>query len=148
MTKPNRGVLFVQALGQRKRLLEEKHPPVATSLNNLAELYYYQGRHDQAKKLLVETLGQTKRLLDVKHLSVVTSLDNLAALYYDQAEEFLVEALKQKKWLLGEKHPSIATSLNNLASLYDFLGRHDEAEPLYLQALVLFKDLLETYPEC
>ncbi|MEH1805194.1 tetratricopeptide repeat-containing protein [Nostoc sp.] len=138
----------MQALGQRKRLLVEKHPSGATSLNNLAGLYYYQGRYDQVEELLGEALGQRKRLLVEKHSPVVTSLNNLAELCYDQGEELLVEALGQRKRLLVEKHPSIAISLNNLASLYDFLGRHDEAEPLYLQALVLFKDLLEIYPEC
>ena len=194
MTKPNRGVLFLQALGQRKRLLEEKHPfPLfTTSLKELARLYYYQGRHDQAKELLVEALEQKKRLLKKKHPFVATSLNNLAvyysqgrydqeeellvealgqrkgllgeehpfvttslnnlAVYYsqgcDQEEELLVEALGEKKRLLGEEHPSIVTSLNNLASFYDFQRRYDEAERLYLQALAVFKHLLETYPEC
>ncbi|WP_257236444.1 tetratricopeptide repeat protein, partial [Nostoc sp. 'Peltigera malacea cyanobiont' DB3992] len=58
MTKPNRGVLFLQALGQRKRLLEVKHPFVTTSVKELARLYYYQGRYDQAEELLVEALEQ------------------------------------------------------------------------------------------
>ncbi|WP_257236534.1 tetratricopeptide repeat protein [Nostoc sp. 'Peltigera malacea cyanobiont' DB3992] len=38
--------------------------------------------------------------------------------------------------------------MNNLASLYDFQRRYDEAERLYVQALAVFKHLLETYPEC
>ena len=34
---------------------------------------------------------------------------------------------------LGEQHPDYAASLNNLAVLYLAMGRHAEAEPLYLQ---------------
>ncbi|WP_287170587.1 MULTISPECIES: tetratricopeptide repeat protein [unclassified Microcystis] len=36
----------------------------------------------------------------------------------------------------------MASSLNNLAALYDSQGRYTEAEPLYLQALDLRKQLL------
>ncbi len=33
-------------------------------------------------------------------------------------------------------------SLNNLANLYNSQGKYDQAEPLYLQALELYKHLL------
>ncbi len=36
----------------------------------------------------------------------------------------------------------MATSLNNLAALYRSQGRYKEAEPLYLEALDLYKRLL------
>ncbi|MBW4506089.1 MAG: tetratricopeptide repeat protein [Scytonematopsis contorta HA4267-MV1] len=36
----------------------------------------------------------------------------------------------------------MAESLNNLALLYDSIGRYDEAEPLYLQALNIYKQQL------
>ena len=35
---------------------------------------------------------------------------------------------------LGEHHPDYADSLNNLAELYRAMGRHAEAEPLYLKS--------------
>jgi tetratricopeptide (TPR) repeat protein len=34
-------------------------------------------------------------------------------------------------------HPDVATSLNNLALLYHNQGKYSEAEPLYLEALVM-----------
>ena len=41
----------------------------------------------------------------------------------------------------------MATSLNNLAALYKNQGRYSEAEPLYQQALELYKRLLgEEHP--
>ena len=43
--------------------------------------------------------------------------------------------------------PNVAISLSNLASLYENQGRYDEAEPLYLDALEMQKQLLgEAHP--
>ena len=36
----------------------------------------------------------------------------------------------------------LATSLNNLAGLYKSQGRYDQAEPLYLQALEIYQQVL------
>ncbi|HEY9641635.1 MAG TPA: tetratricopeptide repeat protein [Coleofasciculaceae cyanobacterium] len=48
---------------------------------------------------------------------------------------------------LGADHPDTARSLNNLAALYESTGRYSEAEPLYLRAVVIFRDRLgETHP--
>jgi class 3 adenylate cyclase len=43
---------------------------------------------------------------------------------------------------VGNHHPDVATSLGNLAALYDNQGRYEAAEPLYIEALQLRKDLL------
>jgi tetratricopeptide (TPR) repeat protein len=42
----------------------------------------------------------------------------------------------------------VATSLNNLAGLYRSQGRYEEAEPLYRDALAMYKRLLgEAHPD-
>jgi tetratricopeptide (TPR) repeat protein len=116
----------------------------ASTLNNLAYLYYSQGRYDQAEPLFLQALELSKRLLGEDHPQVASNLNNLAGLYdsqgrYDQAEPLYLQALELSKRLLGEDHPHVATSLNNLAVLYKSQGRYDQAEPLYLQALELSK---------
>jgi tetratricopeptide (TPR) repeat protein len=124
----------------------------ASTLNNLAGLYYLQGHYKQAEPLYLQALELSKCLLGEDHPNVATSLNNLALLYdsqgrYEQAEPLYLQALELSKRLLGENHPSIATSLNNLASLYKSQGRYEQAEPLYLQALELSKRLLgEDHP--
>jgi tetratricopeptide (TPR) repeat protein len=132
--------LYLQALELIKRLLGEKHPYVATSLHNLANLYKSQRRYAEAEPLYLQALELSKRLRGEEHPDVATSLNNLAGLYksqgrYAEAEPLFLQALELWKRLLGEKHPSIATSLNNLAGLYDSQGRYTEAESLFLQAL-------------
>jgi tetratricopeptide (TPR) repeat protein len=135
-----------------KERLGDRHPDVATSLNNLAALYDSQGRYEAAEPLYVEALQLRKDLLGDRHPDVATSLNNLAALYdsqgrYDAAEPLLLEALKLYKDLLGDRHPDVASSLNNLAELHRVQGRYDDAETLYLEAVELFADLLgENHP--
>jgi len=57
---------------------------VATSLNNLATLYYAQGQFDDAEALFQRALAIWEKVLGPEHPDVATSLDNLAQLYYAQ----------------------------------------------------------------
>ena len=141
--------LYQQALEMRKRLLGDEHPDVASSLNNLANLYDSQGRYTEAEPLYQQALEMRKRLLGDEHPSVASSLNNLAALYrsqgrYTEAETLYQQALELWKRLLGDEHPSVASSLNNLAAVYRSQGRYTEAEPLYQQALEIFEQTLGT----
>ena len=142
---------FQKAIDLQKELGQELE--LANSLNNLALLYYSQGRYEQAEPLLVQALEMRKRILGEHHPDVANSLNNLAGLYdsqgrYEEAEPLLVQALEMRKRILGEHHPDVASSLNNLASLYDSQGRYEQAEPLYVQALEIFKRILgEHHPD-
>ena len=129
-----------------------KQNAVASSLNNLAELYRFQGRYKEAESLYLQVLELCQRLLGDNHPFVAASFNNLALLYrfqgrYEEAESIQLQALALDKQLLGDNHPDVATSLNNLALLYRFQGRYEEAESLHLQALELDKQLLgENHP--
>ncbi|MCC5643872.1 tetratricopeptide repeat protein [Nostoc sp. CHAB 5824] len=140
-----------KALELQKELgLEED---VATSLNNLAGLYYFQGRYSEAEPLYIQALALRRQLLGESHPDVAQSLNNLAYLYYFQgryseAESLFTQALALRRQLLGDEHPDVATSLNNLALLYHCQGKYTEAEPLYIQALALRRQLLgESHPD-
>ena len=90
---------FLEALDKRKRLLGEDHLWVATSLNNLANLYCSQERYAEAEPLLQQALEIRKRLLGEDHPDVATSLNNLGNLYYSQgryaeAGSFFQQALE------------------------------------------------------
>jgi len=60
-----------------KRLLGESHPSVATSLNNLAGLYYSQGRYAEAEPLLTQALAIVEQQLGVDHPHTITCRNNL-----------------------------------------------------------------------
>ncbi|MGK7882854.1 MAG: tetratricopeptide repeat protein [Crocosphaera sp.] len=136
-----------QALQVAIELYGEEDNNVASSLNNLAELYRSQGRYTEAEPLYKDALALRKKLLEEEQPDLATSLNNLALLYYSQgryteAEPLYKDALALRKKLLEEEHPDLATSLNNLAALYRSQGRYTEAEPLYKDALALIKKLL------
>jgi len=136
------------ATGHAERFLGPEHPDVATSLNNLALLYYTQGRYDQAEPLLMRTLAIREKVLRPEHPDVAQSLNNLAVLYhdqgkYDQAEPLYQHALVIREKVLGPEHPGVvATFLSNLASLYHDQGKYDQAEPLHQRALAIREKVL------
>ncbi|MGB6013701.1 MAG: tetratricopeptide repeat protein, partial [Nodosilinea sp.] len=112
-----------EALQIRQTALGPDHPDVATSLNNLAELYRLQGRYGESEPLHQEALSIRRQQLGDRHPAVATSLSNLALLHldqgrYEEAEPLHQESLAIRRERLGDRHPDIATSLNNLAGLY------------------------------
>jgi len=120
------------------------HPEVATSLNNLADLYRDQGRYADAEPLYQRSLDISEKTLGAEHPAVATSMNNLAGLYQDQGRYAEAEPLYQRSLAILERtfgpgHPSVATSLNNLAGLYQTQGRYPEAEPLYQRSLAILE---------
>ena len=138
---------YQRCLDEVKKILGDRHPDVATSLDSLAALYYLQGRYLEAEPLYQDALLLRRELLGDCHPDVAASLNNLALLYhsqgrYGEAEPLYQSALQLRRELLGDRHPYVAQSLNNLALLYHLQGRYLEAEPLYLDALLLSRELL------
>jgi len=132
--------LYQRALKIDEDLLGPDHPDVATSLNNLAELYRVLGRFAEAEPLYLRALMISEEALGQDHPYVAIWLNNLALLYdsqgrYEEAEPLYLRALKITEKALGPDHSKVATRLNNLAALYDSLGRYEEAEPMYKRAL-------------
>ena len=68
------------ALATFEKALGPEHPDVATSLNNLASLYYAQGKYAEAEPLYKRALPIDEKALGPDHPHVATSLENYAAL--------------------------------------------------------------------
>ena len=71
--------LYCQALDLYRELLGDRHPDVATSLNNLAELYRVQGRYKAAEPLYLEALAILAEAVGTDHPNAQTVLGNLVA---------------------------------------------------------------------
>jgi CHAT domain-containing protein/tetratricopeptide (TPR) repeat protein len=133
-----------QAVDYAKKAWGEEHFRYATTLNNLAMLYFELGEHARAELLYRQALEIMKQTLGETHPDYALYLNNLAGLYvsmgeYARAEPFCRQALEIRKQTLGETHPGYAISLNNLAGLYKEMGEYARAEPLYRQALEIMK---------
>ena len=102
-----------------QELLGDRHPNVATSLNNLAGLYQSQGKYEEAEPLLKQALSLSQELLGDRHPDVASSLNNLAMLYHSQgrsetAESLYVRALQIAEAVLGRDHLNTVTYRKNL----------------------------------
>ena len=99
--------------------LGPEHPSVATTLNNLAGLYYNMGAYEKALPLYQRALDIREKILGPEHPSVATTLNNLALLYdnmgaYEKALPHYQRALEISERVLGPKHPNTAIIENNL----------------------------------
>ncbi len=120
---------------------------LASSLNNLGEIYYKQGKYDQAESLFIQSLNIRKNIFGEKDFDTAQSLNNLALLYqnqrkYKKSESLLFQSLEIMKNILGENHPDIAKSLNNLAGIYLVQRKYEQAEPLLIQSLEIMRKIL------
>jgi tetratricopeptide (TPR) repeat protein len=104
----------------------EEDADVATSLNNLAGLLETQGKYDEAELLYRQSLPISRKVCAIHHV----------ASWRDHSCK-----------VLGEEHPAVAALLNNLAKLLRVRGKYDEAEPLYRQAIGVWRTALgEEHP--
>ncbi len=69
---------------------------LATSLNNLAQLYHAQARYAEAEPLYKRALAIWEKALGLDHPNVATALNNLAALYRATKRDEEAETLKQR----------------------------------------------------
>ena len=139
--------LVQRAIAIGEKVLEREHPAVATSLNNLAQLYQAQGNYTQAEPLYQRSLAIYEKALGREHPDVAESLNNLAVLYqaqgnYTQAEPLIQRSLAIYEKVLGREHPDVATSLNRLALIYHNQGNDSQAEPLIQRSLAIYEKAL------
>ncbi|MFN8950699.1 MAG: tetratricopeptide repeat protein, partial [Aphanizomenon sp.] len=95
----------------------------ALSLNNLARLYYFQGRYNDAEPLFLQSLDILKLQLGNDHPDVAQSLNNLAQLYFSQenyleAENLAQQALVIYQQKLGSEHPDTQNAAVGVKLLY------------------------------
>ncbi len=78
--------LYKRSLAIQEKALGPDHPDVATTLNNLAEIYRNQGRYAEAEPLHKRSLEISEKAFGPDHPDVATSLNNLAELYRNQGQ--------------------------------------------------------------
>jgi tetratricopeptide (TPR) repeat protein len=89
---------YQRCLKATQELLGERHPDVATSINNLADLYSSQGRYAEAEKLTQESLQMRQEIFGGNHPDTVNSFHLLAYLYkaqgkYGEAESIYLQVI-------------------------------------------------------
>ncbi|WP_324616405.1 tetratricopeptide repeat protein [Lusitaniella coriacea] len=131
-----------RALSIREKVFGPEHPSVATSLNNLAELYQIASNYAAAEPLFRRALSIWEKTLGAEHPRVAIGLNNLASLYwymgnYPAAESLFQRTLAIQEKVLGSEHTDVARSLNNLAEVYRVMGNYRAAELLFQRAIAI-----------
>ena len=121
---------------------------LATSLNNLGEVYRTQGRYGDAEPLYNRALAINEKALGPDDPKLAASLNNLALLYdaqgrYEEAEPFYKRALAVYVKALGPwpaadlgQSPALMNAYNRSNEL-SAQGRYKEAIPFAKKALGL-----------
>ena len=115
--------LYKKCIEICEKELGEEHPSTAISYNNLAGVYYNQGKYKEVEELYKKCIQIHGKMLGEEHLITASSYNNLAMVYanqgkYTEAEELYKKAIYIREKMLGRKHPSITTSYNNIAWVY------------------------------
>ncbi len=134
--------LMLRSLQIDESRLGRDHPEIARHLNNLAMLFRWTNKLDEAVTLMRRALAIDEQALGVEHPNVALSLANLAALLHsmnrmEEAEPLMRRALSIDEKQFGSAHPDVARDLNNLAELLESTDRLAEAEQLFCRALAI-----------
>jgi tetratricopeptide (TPR) repeat protein len=79
---------------------------VATSLNNLAGLYYFQGRYAEAQPLYQRALAIWEKVLGLERPNVATCLENYALLLRKMGRPEKAARLESRARVIQRKHSS------------------------------------------
>ena len=126
---------------------------LATSYNNIAIVYNYQGKYDQALEYYQKALAIRLKKLGADHPNVADYYNNIAIVYnnqgkHDQALEYYQKALAIYLKKLGVNHPNVASCYNNIAAVYNYQGKYDQALEYSKKALkIRLKKLGVDHPD-
>lgn len=140
--------IYEEMLQMLETRLGPKHLAVATTLNNLAELYFNIGNYDKALPLFQRAFDIHEKILGPKCPIFGSTLNRFGLLYhymgdYDKALPLYQRALDIYENMLGPQHPVVATTLNNIAGVYVKIGDYKKAFPLYYRAFSIQEKKLD-----
>eukprot|EP00041_Stephanoeca_diplocostata_P039019 m.1579440 g.1579440 ORF g.1579440 m.1579440 type:complete len:2016 (-) comp25315_c0_seq5:1540-7587(-) len=129
----------------RKRIYSN----IATTKSNIASLYNFLGKLEQARQLQLDALELRKAHLPPDHHHIATSMSSLASAYdalgqHEEALKMRRAALEFRRRVLPHDHPHIASSLGNLARSFCNVRQHDKALEMQTEALSMHRQVLPT----
>ncbi|XP_052308448.1 uncharacterized protein LOC7487399 isoform X2 [Populus trichocarpa] len=132
---------FFSALQEAKEGFGEKDPHVASSCNNLAELFRVQKQFDKAEPLYWEAIKILEESFGPEDIRVGAALHNLGQFYLMQRK--LDEADKCyeiKRRVLGLNHTDYADTLYHLGMVLYLLGKEKDAEALIQESIKILEE--------
>ncbi len=130
-----------------RHVLGDQHPTTLSSINNLANTLYLDGKIVELEGPHRRTLEIRRRILGEEHPDTVTSMNNLALALRRQrefagAKELLRRAVQIRRRIQGEEHPATLGSMGNLALVLWDRREYAEAEALYREIVTCYRRTL------
>jgi tetratricopeptide (TPR) repeat protein len=119
-----------------EKVLECEHPSTLTSINNLGNMHFGQGKYTLAEILLRQALEGCEEVLGREHPDMLNNVSNLANVLdnqgrYEAAEAMHQHALEAREKVLGCEHPSALSSINDLGNVISKQGKYEEVQAIY-----------------
>jgi serine/threonine protein kinase/tetratricopeptide (TPR) repeat protein len=148
--RPQEGEHWARFAGAVARRLGPGHDMLAAwRANNLAVVYYAEGRLEDALGMFREAVATKIRVVGEVHFDVAVSLTNEAYVLHelgrtDEAIEKNRRALEIFHKTLGSDHPRVANPLLDGSEFMNARGRHVEAQAMAEQALAIMERELDS----
>ena len=142
-----------QALETWKNVYGERHPTVATSLNNLGEAWRALGEPLKAIEYYEQALAIDKAIYGLGHHNVALRLNNLGEAWKAlgdpmKAFDYYEKALSIDEAVLGPEHPHVARDLNNVGLALYALDEPGKAVEYVEKSLTIRKKIYgEHHPQ-
>jgi tetratricopeptide (TPR) repeat protein len=135
--------LYKEVLTIQKEKLGIKNSETSWTMNNLADIYWKQGKVDKAQELFIEALENRKEMLGDNHPDVAWIMNFVAGTYYDkamivEAKEYYKNTLNIRKSNLGSNHPDYAWTLNDYGKILIANKKLDTAKSVYINSNKIF----------
>lgn len=148
---PKAEIALKAALEIREMNLGCEHLDVAEIVTDLAYLYQWQARFEEAESLHQRALKIWETKLGYDSEKVADTYTHLAEINswmerYDDAAP-LLEHARAINERLGEDKINFATTLNTLGCIYAIQKRYDEAESVLQRALAIREQKLKEHPD-
>ncbi|XP_072971669.1 uncharacterized protein [Typha angustifolia] len=136
---------FQLALQEAKEGFGLKDPHVASSCNNLAELYRVRKVFEKAEPLYLEAISILEKSFGADDIRVGAALHNLGQFYLaqrklDQARTCYQRAMKVKGQVLGHGHVDYANTMYHLGTVLYLEGKEKDSEALIQESIRILED--------
>ncbi|KAG0497590.1 hypothetical protein HPP92_002281, partial [Vanilla planifolia] len=136
---------FQSALQEAKEGFGPRDPHVASSCNNLAEIYRIRKAFDKAEPLYLQAINILEEYFGSNDIRVGAALHNLGQFYYVQRKVELAQmcyerALKIEGRVLGHGHPDFANTMYHLAVVLFLQGKEKDSEALLWESIKILEE--------
>jgi len=134
--------LLLESMAMKRKLLGDKHPEIATSLSNIADVLHNKGDLAGAEKDYLQSLAIYRELLGNEHPYVARTLNNLAFVYYDKGDVRAALQTERESLAIYRKNfpgdnPDVARVENRLGYWLIETGQYAAAEGRLNEALAM-----------